>query len=72
MKLNEFRLETYEERFTLMCALEELRKRERDPLDRVYQGAHKRSVEALLLRLSRTRCQPGGCSYCDGSEEGDQ
>ena len=70
MKLNEFRLETYDERFTLMCALDELRKRERNLDDRFYQNIHKRSLEALALRLSRTQCQPGGCSFCDGTEEG--
>ena len=25
----------------------------------------KATVHALLIRLSRTECQPGGCEYCN-------
>lgn len=65
MKLNEFKLETYDERFTLMCALEALRSREQVRDDSFYQKYHKPAVDALLLRISQTECQPGGCEYCN-------
>jgi hypothetical protein len=55
-KLNEFRLETYDERSVLCTALQLYRNR--------YLG-DKATVHALLIRLSRTECQPGGCEYCN-------
>jgi hypothetical protein len=56
-KLEEFRLESYDERSTLQHALTYLRSHDPD-------NFYKPHVEALLTRLSRTECQPGGCSYC--------
>ncbi len=58
MKLDEFRLETYDERATLLHALSVLQSERLDHLT-------KATAEALLLRLSRTQCQPGGCDYCE-------
>lgn len=57
MTLDEFRLETYDERSLLITALQLLRE------ERPYVDADAR--DALLLRLSRTECQSGGCSYCN-------
>lgn len=57
MKLNEFKLETYDERSALQYALQLLRSERPD-------NCYEIQVEALLLRLSRTQCQPGGCDYC--------
>jgi len=62
MKLEDFRLETYNERMAMQHAL--LRLRSDDP-----DSLHKAAIDALLLRLSKTQCQPGGCQYCDGSQE---
>jgi hypothetical protein len=56
MKLNEFRLDTYDERSVLQYALELLRAYRPDN--------HPEIVNTLLVRLSRTQCQPGGCEYC--------
>lgn len=56
-KLNEFRLETYEERSVLCTALQLYQDR--------YPGDNDATVRALLIRLSRTECQPGGCEYCN-------
>jgi hypothetical protein len=58
MKLEEFRLESYDERLLLMQALAHYR--HMDPND-PYQVA----IEALFKRLVATECQPGGCSYCN-------
>ena len=66
MKLHEFRLETYDERFTLMCALDALSLARRQ--DKFFKQYHAPALEALKLRLSRTQCQPGGCEYCSGKE----
>jgi hypothetical protein len=57
MKLDEFRLESYDERDALVVAL-------------VYYQAKRpdiqpEAVEALLKRLTDTECQPGGCSICN-------
>lgn len=57
-ELGDFRLESYEERSVLLSALDLLRAYR--PED--YNTAIR---EALALRLSRTKCQPGGCEYCD-------
>lgn len=59
MKLEEFRLETYEERSVLQYALVILRAR--DPA--VYK-LYQQSVDTLLTRLSSTQCREGGCSFC--------
>jgi len=56
IRLDEFRLETYDERFVLGIALDLYRAR--------YPGLHKEAVEALLTRVSRTQCQPSGCEHC--------
>jgi len=56
MKLNEFRLDTYDERSVLQYALELMRARHPDD--------HPEIVNTLLVRLSRTQCQTGGCEYC--------
>ncbi len=58
MKLDEFRLETYDERFVLTLALAYFKGL---PQYDEYRGV----VEALSMRLSRTQCQPGGCEYCE-------
>jgi len=56
IKLEEFRLESYDERMLLINAL--------------CYYAHKimpgqeATLEALENRLSKTQCQPGGCEYC--------
>jgi hypothetical protein len=57
MKLDEFRLESYDERLVLVQALAFYQSRNPD----MYPGA----VEALNWRLSKTECQPGGCSICN-------
>lgn len=56
MTLNEFHLESYDERSALQYAL--------DMLDMTRVPHYADAVAALKLRLSRTECQPGGCSYC--------
>lgn len=61
-KLEDFHLESYEERSVLIYALT----RFREVLDR--HPEYKDAVNALLLRVSRTECQPGGCSYCYDDE----
>lgn len=58
MKLNEFRLETYDERSALQYALQLMQSERPD-------NFYKEQVETLLLRISRTQCQPGGCEYCE-------
>jgi len=57
IKLNEFRLESYEERSAVQTALRLLRHHHPDD--------DKAAVAALLIRLSRTECQEGGCEYCN-------
>jgi hypothetical protein len=66
MKLDEFRLETYDERSVLSTALKVYQHR--------YPGDNKATVTALLIRLSRTECQEGGCQYCnaDRAKEADE
>jgi hypothetical protein len=61
MKLEEFKLESYDERMVLVMAL-------------VYYQNHNpdmlpEAVEALTKRLARTQCQPGGCPYCGGTDD---
>lgn len=56
LKLNEFHLESYDERSALGLAL--------DLFDVARYPEYKEAVAALKLRLSRTECQPGGCSIC--------
>jgi hypothetical protein len=58
MKLDEFRLESYDERMVLVLALAYYQSRMPD----MYPEA----TEALAKRLSATECQPGGCPYCGG------
>jgi hypothetical protein len=58
MKLEEFRLESYDERMVLVIALAYYQSRNPD----MYPEA----VEAVANRLSATECQRGGCSYCGG------
>ncbi len=57
MKLSEFRLETYDERWVLIYALQVIRGENELP----YQSE---TIDALLTRLSLTQCQSGGCQYC--------
>ena len=57
MKLNDFRLETFDERSLLNYALASI---ERDCPD-----WYRTALHALQLRISRTQCSPGGCEYCD-------
>ena len=61
-KLNEFRLETYDERAALLYAITVMKAARPDYL-------YTKEIDALALRLSRTECQPGGCSYCSGEPE---
>ena len=63
LKLDEFRLESYDERAALQYALEVLKAERPDYL-------YKSEVDALKVRLSRTQCQVGGCPYCGGEDEG--
>ena len=63
LKLDEFRLESYDERAALQYALEVLKAERPDHL-------YKSEVDALKVRLSRTQCQAGGCPYCGGEDEG--
>jgi hypothetical protein len=60
MKLNEFRLETYDERHVLQMAICLYRSWHPDMYSEV--------ADALAVRLSRTQCQPGGCEYCEDYE----
>ena len=58
-KLEDFRLQVHEERSLLLSAVHHYR---------VWLEQHNISsqeLEALILRLSRTECQPGGCSLCN-------
>jgi hypothetical protein len=61
MKLEEFKLESYDERMVLVMALVYYQSRNPDMLPE--------AVEALAKRLSQTQCQPGGCPYCGGSDD---
>jgi hypothetical protein len=54
-RLEDFRLVNYEERSRLLSALDLYRK----------QWGSDEELDALVLRLSRTECQPGGCEYCN-------
>jgi hypothetical protein len=60
-KLEDFRLETYEDREMLITGLELYRDRYKSR----WLEKEKARVEALLLRLSRTECQHGGCAHCN-------
>jgi hypothetical protein len=60
LKLEEFYLESYSERSVLQTALDYFRS---EQLERYPE--YKTAVENLLIRLSRTECQPGGCPYCN-------
>lgn len=69
MKLHEFRLLDYDERSMLQDALSMYK-----PRLEAFAKANKAHAfdknrlarcEALLLRLSQTECQPGGCEYCN-------
>jgi len=60
LKLNEFHLESYSERSALQTALEYFR------AERLKQyPEYQTAVQDLLVRLSRTECQEGGCPYCN-------
>jgi hypothetical protein len=63
LKLEEFRLESYDERLVLVLALGYYQQRCPD----MYPEAAK----ALAKRLSSTQCQLGGCQYCGGPIEDD-
>lgn len=63
MKLSDFRLQTYNEREALNYALLKL--------DGDCPEWHRAALDALLTRLSRTQCQPGGCELCSDGVEGD-
>ena len=56
MKLEDFRLESYDERHVLQMAISLYRDR--------YSDMYREVADALALRLSRTQCQPGGCDLC--------
>jgi hypothetical protein len=60
MKLDEFRLESYDDRHVLQMAIALYRDR--------YPDMYRETVDALALRLSRTQCQPGGCDLCEDYE----
>ena len=57
-KLGEFRLKSYDERSMLQTAMYLFR-------DRYPDSPHKGAIEDLLIRLSKTECQPGGCEICN-------
>jgi len=57
MKLDEFRLETYDDRHVLQMAIALYRSR--------YPDMYRETVDALAVRLSRTQCRPGGCDLCE-------
>jgi len=57
MKLNEFHLESYNERHVLQMAVGLYQAR--------YPDMYAEEADSLALRLSRTQCQPGGCEYCE-------
>lgn len=63
-RLQDFRLETYDERSVLLSALTMYRAHHAELFD-----GEKRALETVTLRLSRTECQPGGCQYCDGGHD---
>lgn len=63
IKLEDFRLESYDERLVLMMALSHYHGR----LDCIEPL--KKAMEALQIRLAQTQCQPGGCSLCGGGED---
>jgi len=54
-KLKDFRLVNYEERSRLLSALDLYRQR----------WGRDEELDALVHRLSRTECQPGGCAMCN-------
>jgi hypothetical protein len=60
LKLNEFHLASYSERSVLATALHYF---SADHLEMYPE--YKTAVKDLLVRLSRTECQEGGCPYCN-------
>jgi hypothetical protein len=58
MKLEDFRLKSYDERMVPLIALAHYQNSNPDMYPEV--------AEALGERLSATQCQPGGCPYCGG------
>jgi hypothetical protein len=63
IKLEDFRLESYDERQVILMALASYRDQVKDISSLAY------ALEDLELRLSRTQCQEGGCSYCGGPSD---
>jgi hypothetical protein len=63
IKLEEFRLESYDERQVILMALAGYWDKVMD-MPGLYQA-----LQNLEQRLSDTQCQPGGCSYCGGPIE---
>jgi len=63
MKLDEFRISSYEERSALLVAIYVARMERSD--DEPYQ----KIWSELITRISQLECQPGGCSYCTGEDE---
>jgi hypothetical protein len=63
LKLNEFHLKSYDERSVLLTALRYFHD---EQLEKYPE--YKTAFEDLFVRVSRTECQPGGCSYCNEEE----
>ena len=57
MRLDEFRLESHDERAALLYVLSLMR-------DDSRASYHLDAIKALLDRLSDTECQEGGCEIC--------
>ena len=57
LELDEFRIQTYSERHVLQVALDLYRARGYKMFDH--------EAEALIKRISHTKCSERGCSYCD-------
>jgi hypothetical protein len=56
-KLEDFRLTKYEERISLIIALQ------------LYKDKYgDREIKDLLERISRIECQLGGCKYCNDEQ----
>lgn len=60
LKLNEFHLDSYSERSVLQTALSYFQSERLE-----MYPEYKEAVENLMVRLSRTECQEGGCPYCN-------
>lgn len=68
MKLEDFRLESYDERALILNALMYYAAYRSDDIDLFKHGF---ALANLRERLAKTQCQPGGCSVCGDGDDYD-